>query len=373
MTSIRLPYFDIVRLLAAIIVVFSHSFLIATGTEEGEPLYATGHVSGVYGVFIFFIISGFLVTESAKRSASVADYFRKRFLRIAPAFAVSTLVVVYLVCPFFVQAGAMRFITSPEVLSTTMQVIFLHVDNLYFTDVQFYTPANGPDWLPHLASGVLWTIRLEIIGYLLIAILMALGLLRSGKQVLTLPIVAVLAGCCVVYLHSFTKLWLGGPLLVLPSLCCGIGMNWLVQYHRLRAWIAVIFAIGVIPAAYFHVLPETFCFFAAYPIIWVGINGIPMLRFTGNGTDISYGIYLYGWPMLQLLRAALGPNLNGYEMAVLAIPATAAVAYLSWYFVEKPALSFKRPYNGFAPAVMSDSPAKQQPPGSVQIQDSQIT
>ncbi|MBN8958764.1 MAG: acyltransferase family protein, partial [Rhizobiales bacterium] len=71
--------FDALRLFAASSVVFSHSFLIATGSETAEPLKSTGFVAGVYGVFVFFILSGFLVSESAIRSATIETFIRNRF------------------------------------------------------------------------------------------------------------------------------------------------------------------------------------------------------------------------------------------------------------------------------------------------------
>ena len=83
-TASHYPNFNALRLLAASAVVFSHAFLLATGSEETEPLHSTGMTAGVYGVFVFFILSGFLVTESAKRSSGVLDYGRKTIFADRP-------------------------------------------------------------------------------------------------------------------------------------------------------------------------------------------------------------------------------------------------------------------------------------------------
>src|SRR5262249_32074626 len=80
--------FDFIRVVAAASVIFSHSFLIAEGTEKDEPferLFGGHNILGIYGVFIFFIISGFLVTQSAYRSGSLSRFVWKRFLRGAVA------------------------------------------------------------------------------------------------------------------------------------------------------------------------------------------------------------------------------------------------------------------------------------------------
>ena len=63
--------FDALRLVAAAAVVFSHSFLIVEGTQDHEPLiWLTGNQSilGLVGVFVFFAISGFLVTQSFEQT-----------------------------------------------------------------------------------------------------------------------------------------------------------------------------------------------------------------------------------------------------------------------------------------------------------------
>ncbi len=337
----RYPNFDSIRLLAAAAVVYSHSFLIATGQDSSVPLGGTGRSLGVYAVFVFFILSGFLVTESAKRSATVLDYLRKRFLRIAPAFVVSTFVVIYLICPFFAQDGGLAFIMSGDVLSAALQLIFLHTDGLFFANVPFYPRAGEQDWMPFIPNGVLWSIRLEIIGYAGVALFKAFGLLKLERQVYTLPLLAGLAALCVFMMpHMSSRFW-SSLALVMPSLCCGVAMNWIVRFHQPRWWIAALSAAGLIAAAYFGVLPAAFAFFAAYPVIWLGAVQAPFLRLTPRGTDISYGLYLYGWPVQQLLRAALGPGYSGYVFAAMAIPATAAVAFLSWRLIEKPALAFK--------------------------------
>lgn len=333
--------FDALRLFAAGTVVFSHSFLIATGSEATEPLAGTGRVTGIYGVFIFFILSGFLVTESAKRTATLPDFMLKRFLRIAPALVVSTLVVAYLVCPPFAADGPLAFVTDGSVLNLVMQIVSLHSVGFYFANVTFYPKLNEADWLPSVANGVLWTIRIEVIGYVLIGLMAAASLFKARLQPVMIAIVIGLIVATMAYAYSVKTKWISELLLVLPSLCCGILMNWLVQGHRPSGWIALASLTGLVPAAYFGVLPQAFCFLVAYPLIWFGGAAFnPMPRFY-EGTDISYGVYLYGWPITQLIRHFVGPDLNGYEMTALTLPATMAAAWLSWRFIEKPALRFK--------------------------------
>src|SRR5262249_18035083 len=85
--------FDALRLVAAMSVIFSHSFLIAEGTQNNEPLILlTGNqaIFGLAGVFVFFAISGFLVTQSFEQTPRPLSFLAKRALRIFPGLFVAT-------------------------------------------------------------------------------------------------------------------------------------------------------------------------------------------------------------------------------------------------------------------------------------------
>lgn len=149
-----------------------------------------------------------------------------------------------------------------------------------------------------------------------------------------------LAGLSVVFSDTTTENWLHLLLFVLPAFCCGAFMNGLARYHKLRGWIAGLSLAGLLAAAYWGVLPDLFCFLAAYPIAWLGIQTISPVKKSLAKTDISYGICLYCWPIAQLTKAGLGLDLGGYEMAAIVLPLATAMAWLSWHLVESPALGW---------------------------------
>src|SRR4051794_7616018 len=84
----RYRNFDTLRLLAASSVIFSHSFLIAEGQSNDPFVGPFGHTLGIYGVFVFFILSGLLVTQSMISCNSIASFSLKRLLRIYPGLVV---------------------------------------------------------------------------------------------------------------------------------------------------------------------------------------------------------------------------------------------------------------------------------------------
>lgn len=81
--------FDAIRLAMALLVVWSHSFAIHLGNESQEWIYrfTDGTVTaGTVGVMVFFMISGFLITQSYERSSSLRSYALKRIRRIYPGY-----------------------------------------------------------------------------------------------------------------------------------------------------------------------------------------------------------------------------------------------------------------------------------------------
>src|SRR5437879_4118713 len=81
--------FDMIRLLAALGVMFGHSFAIQPYHGTAEPILRfTGlEYSGSLAVYTFFLLSGILVTASAMRQKSPAEFFALRAARIWPALA----------------------------------------------------------------------------------------------------------------------------------------------------------------------------------------------------------------------------------------------------------------------------------------------
>src|SRR5437868_2561100 len=109
--------FDALRLWAAISVIFSHSFLIAEGTQNNEPLILlTGNqaILGLAGVFVFFAISGYLVTQSFEQTARPLHFLAKRALRIFPGLFVATVLSVFILGPIVTDLPLSAYLGRAE-------------------------------------------------------------------------------------------------------------------------------------------------------------------------------------------------------------------------------------------------------------------
>ncbi len=352
------PGFDLVRIVAALAVVFSHSFLIAETNEAGEPLQrATGEILGVYGVYVFFILSGFLVTDSALNTASVGRFANKRARRILPAFIVANLVMVAIVSPFFAPAGAADFLFDLNTWRRLFDVLTLQEKRLWYESVEFYPGGNPAGvWLSHSINGVLWTIRLEIACYAVVGFLMALGWLRPNVSV-----GLVFAGVIYAFQYDFQPGGLGGFALLFPSFAAGMAMRLHAGDHRPVGRAAFLSLAGLLLAMFtlpgWHkIAPALFPLFACYPLLWFGAH-MPRLRAAHlRNTDPSYGIYIWGWPVQQLLLAGLLQlglaGISGWAFAALAMPVAYLAGIASWHLIERPFLA-RRPH-GAAAAVAAD-------------------
>ena len=175
-TAPRRNNFDALRLIAALSVVFSHSFLIAEGSEANEPfVWLSGNqcILGLVGVFVFFVISGYLVTESWCRSPLPGHFALRRGLRIYPGLMVNVALCALLLGPLVTSLPLGAYFSSPELRDFVVKTVTLNPGPLALPGVLFADNAVGL----HI-NGSLWTLRYEIMMYLMIVMLGMARLLR---------------------------------------------------------------------------------------------------------------------------------------------------------------------------------------------------
>jgi len=184
--------FDALRLIAAVSVIFSHSFLVAEGTQNREWLIVlTGNqcILGLTGVFIFFAISGFLVTQSFEQTPNPLHYLAKRALRIFPGLFIATLISAFVLGPLVTTLPLGAYLSRPEAYEYVIGNTLLDQSVHELPGVSF---ADNPVGLE--INGSLWTLRLEFTMYLMVLVL---GLLR----LLTVRVAFVLLVFGVACLH----------------------------------------------------------------------------------------------------------------------------------------------------------------------------
>ena len=173
----------VLRLLLASLVVIGHAPEQIDGDRLREPLFRLVHTVTLGGVAVdaFFVLSGYLIAESAVRAVSISDYFVKRVARIYPAFVVAFLISVFLLGP---MVGTRPLDELPRL---ALRLVALQGPPLQATQL---VGLPYPD-----LNGSMWTLAYEFRCYVLIAVLQALGLLRRPGVVLSLLALGLALTC----------------------------------------------------------------------------------------------------------------------------------------------------------------------------------
>lgn len=334
--ALRSNNFDFLRFALASLVIFAHSFALIDRGNDNEPLMRLtgGSIdSGALAVNGFFVLSGFLITYSYMRGKGVVDFFRKRALRIYPGFMAAVSF-----CAFFVAPVA----SSDPWGAFSAGQLGHYVQSILFLQTYKYAAAFPINPF-HALNGSLWSISFEWWCYVGVAVLGVLGLLKYRRLVLGL-FVASLVGSLA---FSVFELNPGGHLLgvifgapkfwarLLPYYLAGMVF---CHYREVipYSWKVALGASFVLVASVFvsHALVVTLPIAGTYLLFWVGFSTVFRVpRWAAHG-DFSYGIYLYAFPLQQLLLHYI-PRLNPLGLLALSLPLSIFFGFLSWHVVEK--------------------------------------
>lgn len=333
----RANNFDVTRLLAALAVVFSHSFLIAEGTQANEPFVRlTGNqcILGLVGVFVFFIISGYLVTASYCRKPAAADFAARRALRIFPALVVNMLVCALLLGPLVTQPPLSTYLSAPELAAFCRKVLTLDPGPLELPGVVF---ADNPAGLG--VNGSLWTLRYEVMMYAMVVLLGVAGLLRLPAA-LALTALGIAAVGCEQLLTPLGDI--GEWAWLLGFFASGMALYFLRGRIAFRGRYALLALAALALFAWLGRFIMLFPLAGAYLVIWFALRHDRWLDYSRYAGDLSYGLYIYGWPAEQLVMWLSGGHARWWQVFLGSLLIALPAAWLSWHAIEKWALRRRR-------------------------------
>ncbi len=352
---------DFIRFLLATLVLIEHSHLLLTGSLATDPLFAFSHGAtntGEVAVNGFFTLSGFLLARSwqGNSTSGVLAFALRRLRRIFPGYAAAALICCMVIGPVFsAWHGLSWFRKLPPSLIVLRIFLLRRIDGPGFGTLTLFAQSGQP---LHLNLST-WTIPIEAGAYALCAALGANRLLTAGKRNWVLLLLAVdLVTVATVRLQLTNHVVAGmvslaGELAVPSPLslewprlfaCFLAGIAfWLFHESIPRSGVLALFS--VLPLALSRWLgPLTSVLLplgGAYLLLYLALPRRPMGLEKWRdmvGGDYSYGLYLWGWPVGQLLVQYAGGVIHGsatglfFATLLLAVP----IAALSWRLVERP-------------------------------------
>jgi peptidoglycan/LPS O-acetylase OafA/YrhL len=332
--------FDALRIFAAALVILSHSWALTKQIDEPVAELTRGSINGgALGVWMFFVISGYLVSQSFVQRGNLLAFVEARFLRIYPAFAACIVFGVMLgaavstlpLADYFSHAQTWKYVVANLLFELRYQLPGVFTSNPY----------------PNAVNGSIWTLPAETMMYLLVA-LMGLATLLRRAWLGTAVLIALL-----VVLNLEPALVMKIPYIdslnYAPAVRCFLlGMLLYLTRDRIPLHGAgVVGLLALVVLLKQNQPPGTLlvCVLIAYTALWLASHPRLRLPVSDRIGDVSYGLYLFAFPIQQTL-VWLKPDIGPWILFAASFCITFVVAWCSWRILEKPVLGLKGRFSG---------------------------
>ncbi|WP_189612673.1 acyltransferase family protein [Pigmentiphaga litoralis] len=322
--------FDLLRFALAFMVMLFHIGMLS----EAEELRPLTLISGAFAVNAFFVISGFLICMSCERASSIFDYAIKRLRRVYPAYLVA-IIFTFLIGVLFTKLELHKFFTSSETYR------YLAYNLIFLNFKQVSLPGVFSDHVDVGMNGSLWTLKIEIMFYALVPfLLIACRRLGTTRVLLIGYVLSVTYRVGFLYLFDAT----GDEVYSrfgkqLPGQLCfflsGAFFYFWAKSNRAVPWWAALTGIVIYNVPYDYLQISLGPFGLAASVSWFALNAMHFGRF-GKYGDMSYGIYVYHFPLVQVAVSlglfAANPYASTFALCLIVL----LLSLLSWKYVENP-------------------------------------
>ena len=325
--------FDYLRIGLSIAVLAWHANALSARSLELDEALWSGPFRFLPAAIIpmFFALSGFLVTGSLGRTR-LHQFVTLRFIRLIPALAVEITLSALIIGLIFTTLPASQYFSSVGFYAYFLNIV---------GDIHFYLPGVFVEEPSQgLVNGQLWTIPFELECYLALVLLAVATATRRRFTFVALVAVVSLAFTVRVLLgHPISSVTHAPGRALVFCFLAGVGLHLCRDVVPHSGLLAIVSAVAA--AAFLQVANLSYlCAFpVAYLTVYLGLMRPPAIPFG----DLSYGVYLFHWPIQQSIVHAIPSVDSWWLMLLISLPLTAVCAWLSWNLVEKPILLRKKP------------------------------
>lgn len=324
--------FNLLRVVAAWLVLFSHSYHLS-GNSSIEPLLIATNGKMTFGtvaVGVFFAISGYLITASAFARPTFFSFIEARARRIFPALFVVT------ICSAFVLGPLLTTLNSGEYFSQPLVWTYV-VRNSSLLWLQWELPGVFTEnYYGSAVNGSLWTLPVEFSLYLVIG----LAVFALRRMYFNRPIAILLVPIGLSILISWIFIIQGstsGVVLLVPYFLIGAAIRILGNGFRMRGWIAGVLLVALCASVAVNsiLFPVIACITISYGTLWISMHDKWVFVFPVDRIgDLSYGIYLFAFPVQQLLLALVLVT-DPWGINLLATAIVLPLSWMTWHLVER--------------------------------------
>ena len=320
---------DLIRFIAAALVILCHAYPISLGNGHmdilGEATKGQIHF-GNLAVCIFFLYGGYLIAKSAERLQTAKAYFKARIFRILPCLVVVTFVLTFVAGPILTEDKLGDYFTNGMTYRYLLNAIMLPVHNLPGVfEHNIYNPTvNGP----------LWTLPIEFLCYIMCFIVLKIGFLNRKRMKWTVP----------VFIIGYAGAWFvlrGNETLVAALRPAGmfyVGMLCYVYRDKISLKLsgALISLAALVLSAWAGILGITIFLFLSYFLFYIGYGTTHKFSNFAKYGEVSYGMYLCGWPIQQIICMINGGSMMPVLNFVITLPLAIVCGFILNKLVEAP-------------------------------------
>ncbi|OEM24374.1 hypothetical protein BHF22_03330 [Escherichia coli] len=328
---------DLIRIVAAVMVIYGHSFFLANnhGARELITQFFPFTYSGSIAVKIFFFISGLLVTTSLIRTQSVPKFVISRFFRIYPAYVAVILITSLILGPMLSSLDISTYLKGDSLfryIYGNLQLNVQHVLPGLFSDNIYKSAVNGS----------LWTIYYEVCAYVSILALFAVTGLKN-KNITTLTCIAVIVlpvfgWNSYVFINSTNK-----DIFLLPP-CFALGVIYAVNKEKISVNLLIPVGFFAFYCIVNNIVIKQIMFYFSLCTLSLYISSLQFILKIKIKNDISYGVYLWGFFVQQCVYKFL-PNISLISNQIISIALSMCIAYVSFITIEKPCITLSKRLN----------------------------